>query len=316
MAIMNAHRAMYSLKNLFPMMLLMLIVFNASAASWSGSVKTDSGAWSITRESSNLSFIYEQSVQGQIAPVHYRYRTLSPFHSYYKDIKQNNVRVKERTAALQGSFSSEEQIKLISWTNDSVNLTIDKPAGSDIYDIEFYEHWPVTLNYSKSMNYSGKEINNREFVGNNKDYVGANFLYNHEFSKEQSLNMNLDRLNATILATDEAINLGEVKATRDTQYGLQSHSTGIANFKWRQVGAEDEILNTGDEQFVGVYDIVKNIRMKSRFDLARNDDSWLPCCSSGWSDIRLPDKNDFGVSTKGVFDCSCYNVPSTAQFLG
>ena len=52
------------------------LVFSASAASWSGSVKTDSDSWSITRESSNLSFSYEQSVQGQISPVDYRGRTL------------------------------------------------------------------------------------------------------------------------------------------------------------------------------------------------------------------------------------------------
>ena len=126
-----------------------------------------------------------------------------------------------------------------------------KPAGSDVYTIDFYEKWPVKLNYSKSMNYSGKEINNREFVGNNHDYVGANFLYNHEFSEERSLNMSLERMNATILATDEAIDFSEVKATRDTQYRLQSHSTGIANFEWRQVGTEDEILNAGDERYRG-----------------------------------------------------------------
>ena len=159
------------------------------------------------------------------------------------------------------------------------------------------------------MNYSGKEINNREFVGNSKDYAGANFLYNQEFSKERSLKMSLDRMNATILATDETINLGEVKATRDTQYRLQTHSTGIASFKWRQVDADDSILNEGNERYVGVYDIAKNIRMKSRFDLSRNDDSWLPCCSGGWSNMRLADKKGFGTSAKGVFDCSCYNVP-------
>ncbi|MHB8117199.1 MAG: hypothetical protein ACYDHX_00480 [Methanothrix sp.] len=108
------------------------------------------------------------------------------------------------------------------------------------------------------------------------------FLYNHEFSKERSLNMSLERMNATILATDAAIDFGEVKATRDTQYRLQSHSTGIANFKWRQVGTDDEILNAGDEQFVGVYDIVKNLRMKSRFDTVRKEDEWLPCCSGDY----------------------------------
>jgi len=295
-------------------LLVTALVSNATAASWSGYVKTDSDSWSIIRESSNLSFTYEQSVQGQIAPVHYRYRTLSPFHSYYEDIEKNGVRLKERTAALQGSFSSEEYLKLISSTNATVYANVTKPSGSDIYIIEFHENWPVKLSYSKSMTYAGKGINSREFAGNNHDYIGASFLYNTEFSKEHCLNMSLKRFNATIFATDEAINSAEVKATRDTEYKLQTHSTGIANFKWRQVGAEDEILNAGDERFVGVYDIVKNIRMKSRFNMVRNEDSWLPCCSGGFADMGLPDQKGFGASARGIFDCSCYKVPTEAQF--
>ena len=262
-------------------------------------MRTDSDTWSITRESSNLSFIYEQSVQGQISSVDYRGRTLSPYHSYYKDVNMNDVRLKERTSALQGSYSSEEKLLLKSSINNSVNMTIDKPAGSDVYTIDFYEMWPVKLSYAKSMTYSGKAINNREFVGNNKDYVGANFLYNHEFSKERSLNMNLVRMNATILATDEAIDLSEVKATRDTQYRLQSHSTGIANFEWRQVGTDDEILNAGDERFVGVYDIVKNMRMKSRFDTIQKEDEWLPCCYGGFAGMSMPDQRDLEGAPKG-----------------
>jgi hypothetical protein len=291
--------------------LLLALISSANAVSWSGSVKTDSDAWSITRESSNLSFTYEQSVHGQISPVDYRGRTLSPYHSFYEDVLLNDVGVKERTSALQGSYSSEELLSLKSSTTDSVNSTIYKPAGSDVYTIDFYETWPVKLSYSKSMNYSGKGINNREFVGNNHDYVGANFLYNHEFSKERSLNMRLERMNATILATDDAIDYGEVKATRDTQYRLQSHSTGIANFKWRQVGTEDEILNAGDEQFVGVYDIAKNIRMKSRFDTIQKEDDWLPCCSGGFFSMTPADQRPF-KSSKGVFDCTCYTPPEKA----
>jgi hypothetical protein len=287
------------------------LVFSASAASWSGSVKTNSDSWSITRESSNLSFIYEQSVQGQISPVDYRGRILSPYHSYYKDVIVNDVGLKERTSALQGSYSSKEQLLLKSSTNNSVNMTIIKPAGSDVYTIDFYEKWPVKLIYSKSMNYSGKEINNREFVGNNKDYVGANFLYNKEFSEERSLKMNLLRMNATILATDEAIDLSEVKATRDTQYKLQSHSTGIASFEWRQVGTNDEILNAGDERFVGTYDIAKNMRMKSRFDTIQKEDEWLPCCSGGFFSMNPVDQITL-KSAKGVFDCTCYTPPEKA----
>jgi hypothetical protein len=245
--------------------------------------------------------------------VDYRGRTLSPYHSFYEDVKFNDVRVKERTAALQGTYGSEEKLRLKSNTNDSVNATIYKPAGSDIYIIDFYEHWPVKLSYNKSMNYSGKEINNREFVGNNKDFIGANFLYNHEFSKERSLNVTLERLNATILASDEVIYTGETKATRDTRYDLKSHSTGIAEFQHRQVGASDEILSKGDERFVGIYDITNNIRMKSRFDDIRKEDEWLPCCSGGFLSMTPIDQKAL-KSARGVFDCTCNTVPEVAQF--
>lgn len=291
-----------------------VLIFSASAASWSGSVKTNADAWKITRESINLSFSYEQKVAGQISAVDYRGRALSPYHSFYEDVKLNDVRVKERTAALQGSYGSEELLTLKSSINNTVNASIVKPAGTDVYTIDFYEKWPVKLSYSKSMTYSGKEINNWDFVGNNKDFVGASFLYNKEFSKERSLNMCLERLNATILATDQAIELGEIKATRDTDYKLKAHSTGIADIKYRQVGTVDEILNAGDERFVGVYDITKNIRMKSRFDKYAYEDDWLPCCSGGWSDMRYYDQKGFGKSASGIFDCKCYKTPEQVRF--
>jgi hypothetical protein len=289
------------------------LIFAAQGATWTGAVKTNSDSWSISRESSNLSFTYEQSVQGNISPVSYRYGILSPYHSNYEDVMVNDVGIRERTTALEGSLSSEEQLSLKSHINNSVNMTIYKPSGSDVFDIEFYEKWPVNFSYGKSLNYTGKEINNLQFVGNNHDYVTANFLYNHEFSKEQDLNMSLERMNATIFATDEEIDSGTVKATRDTQYKLQTHSTGIATFKWGQVDEALNIANAGDERFVGVYNIAKNIHMKSRFDLVKNEDSWLPCCFGGYSSMNPLDQRSL-ISARGVFDCSCFDVPAKAQF--
>lgn len=294
-------------------LLIAALIFTCQGASWSGAVKTDSGSWYLTRESSNLSFSMDQKVEGQISPVNFRTRTLSPYHSYYKDLSINKIWIKERTAALQGSLSSEELLKLDSHTNSSVNATILKPAGTDIYTIEFIEKWPVRLSNSKSMSYSGKEINNRDFVGNNQDFIGANFLYSHEFSKERKLNMSLERLNASILATDEAIYSAEVMATRDTEYRLQAHSTGIANFKYRQVDVDNEIQNEGDERYVGVFDIVKNMRMKSRFETIKKEDDWMPCCSGGFAGMNPLDQRAF-KSAIGVFDCTCFTVPAEAQY--
>lgn len=284
------------------------------AASWSGGVITDSDSWYIYRESTNTSFTFEQSVQGQVSPVDFRGRVLSPFHSYYGDLTLNDVRIKERTAALEGSLSIEELLTLKSSINNSVNASWYKLAGSDLWTIDYYEKWPVKLCYSKTMAYSGRSINNRDFVGNNKDFVGANFLYNKEFTKERTINASLERMNATVLATDESLQDVLVKATRSTEYKLQAHTTGIANFRYRQVNADEKIVNAGDERFAGVYDIEKNILMKSKFDLYKDEGEWLPCCYGGWDTMNYRDQKGYGKSAKGIFDCSCYKVPSQAQF--
>lgn len=281
------------------------IITCASGATWSGYVKTESGVWYIERTSSNLSLSYEQSVQGQISPVDHHGRMLSPFHSCYVEIRENDVRVRERTAALQGNISSEEQLRMKSSIKNSVNMTLRKPAGSNSYTVSFYERWPVNMSYSKSMSYTGIGINNREFVGNNQDYFGANFLYSTKFSKERSLNMRLERMNATVMARDKAIVLTELNATRDTQYRLAAHSTGIADVSWQQMDSNGDILNAGDERFVGVYDITKSIRMKSIFFTPERKDDWLPCCSGGWADMRSYDRNGFGSSAGGIFNCTC-----------
>jgi hypothetical protein len=294
-------------------LLIAALIIAAQGATWSGTVKTDSNSWSISRESRNLSFTCEQSVQGNISPVEYRYGTLSPYHSKYQDLMVNDVGIRERTAALEGSISSEEQLSLKSHINNTVNMTIYKPSGSDLYIIEFYEKWPVDFVYGASLNYTGEEINDLQFVGNNHDYVAANFLYNHEFSREQDLNMRLERMNATVFATDEVINSGAVKATRDTQYKLKTHSTGIANFKWGEMDEDLNIAYAGDEQYVGDYNITKNIRMKSRYDDIRKEDAWLPCCSGGYLSMSPIEQKDL-ISARGVFDCSCFDVPSKAQF--
>ncbi|NPV63863.1 MAG: hypothetical protein HPY61_14775 [Methanotrichaceae archaeon] len=281
------------------------LIVAVDAASWSGAVNTDSDSWYIYRESSNLSFSCEQSVKGQISAVDFRGRSLPPFHSYYKDVEMNQVRIKERTAAQEGSFSSQEMFNLKSSINNSVNATWEKPAGSNLWKVDYYEKWPVDMHYSKSMSYSGLGINDRQFVGNNWDFIGSGILYSKEFSKEQTLNMSLKRLNATVLATDQAIELAEIKATRDTEYKLEEHSTGIADFKYRQVAANGEVLNAGDERFVGAYDISKNIYMASKNVQFEKNDEWLPCCYGGWKDMRYYDQKGFGANARSVFDCTC-----------
>lgn len=50
--------------------------------------------------------------------------------------------------------------------------------------------------------------------------------------------MRLERLNATVIATNDTIISADVFATRSTVYDIDSHSTGIADLRYRQVDSE------------------------------------------------------------------------------
>ncbi len=306
---------------------ILLIVFalssNVCGVYWSSHVDTNSSHWSIYRESSNISFNLSSSVEGKISSVESRYRSLHPYQSYYEEVGTNDVRLKQRTNALEGSYKSTDEIMMQSAVYpDEIEITVDKPIGTDIYAIEYEnEQWPVIIKASKTLAYSGRQINDRDFEGNNGDFVGANFLYNHELSKEQRSVIWLQRMNASVLATNDTILSAEFKPTKYLGYLIQVNTTGIADLSYRQGDSQYDVkhknypaLSEGEERYYGTYDLARKIEMRSVFERSDDTDadefsgySWLPCCSSGWGDMSIPDQKGFGTSAKGIFDCTCYN---------
>ena len=290
-------------------LLLAALISSASAASWTGGVDnvTDGSSWWIHRQSANLSFDLSSSVEGEIAPIiGPGGRVLSSFHAHYTDIDVNDVRLKERTSALEGVYSSEDEIKLRANATSSlniVNMTETKPAGSDVWTITFEENWPVALNASRTIDYVGTGLNDQDCIGNNLDSVGTMFLYNKEFSKERVAGLKLDRMNATVIATDNTIIRADVMPTRSTDYGLESHSTGIADLRYRQTYPNETVQNIGLERYYGTYDIKRNIEMRSVYTELENEADWLSCCLEGCLDIDPV--NSGGWVESEVFDCIC-----------
>ncbi len=296
-------------------LLLISLISLTSAASWSGSVSTNTGFWSIHRQSESLVFNYSQLVQGTISPVDYNGRTLSPYYSGYQDIKMNDVRQKDRTSALQGSYSYEEQTTLRSDVTNPVYINITKPAGSPVYTIQFFELWPVILKSSKTVKYSGKEINNREVEGNNLDFADSDFLYNKELSKDTKVGLLLKGMNATVLATDDAILSARFMPLKEMDYRITAQTTGIADLKYRQTGPDYnaergtyKVINEGEDRYVGLYNLSRHIHMRFDFRNITSTDDWMSCCYGGWDSMNSYDKKGFGASTKGIFDCTCTKV--------
>ena len=303
---------------------ILLMIFalssNVCGVYWSSNIDTNSSHWSIYRESNNISFNLTSFVEGKISSVGSRYRSLNPYQSYYEEVRTNDVRLRQRTNALEGSYKSTDEIMMQStvYPND-IDILVDKPIGTDIYKIEYEnEQWPVFIKAGRTLVYSGKQINDRDFEGNNGDFVGANFLYNHELSKEQRSVIWLQRMNASVLATNDTILSAEFKPTKYLGYLIQANTTGIADLSYRLRDSHYDFthqnypaLSEGEERYYGSYDLARKIEMKTVFekfnDTDEEVDSWLPCCGNGgWNDLALLDQKGFGTGAKEIFDCTCY----------
>ncbi len=319
-----------------PLAILFIMIFvlssNVIAVYWSSNVDTNSSHWSIYRQSSNISFNLDSSVNGTVSPVESCRRILSPYQSYYGEIGTNDVHLRQRTSSREGSYKSADEITMQSVIYpDEINITVDKPSGTDIYTIDYgTEKWPVFLKASRRLDYFGMGINDRDFEGNNGDYVGANFLYNRELSKEQRSVIWLQWMNSTVLATDDSILFAEFMPTKYLGYEIKANTTGIADLSYRFRDSEYDVkhqnypaLSEGEERYYGEYGLKRRIEMKSVFNRLNDTDdevdSWLPCCHAGWNDMTYFDKKDFGIGAKGVFDCTCFketwNHPSYPNSL-
>ena len=293
--------------NLLLTIVLVIVLFSsADSASWSSTVSTNSSSWSIFRQSENLSFDYSQSVQGTVSPIDYHGRALGSYYSGYQEVDVNDIRLRDRTSAFQGRYASEE---LTSLRSDDITypvyLNITKPAGIPVYTIDYFERWPVILKSSKSIKYSGKEINDREFAGNNLDFAGSNLLYNKELTKETKVGLLLKRMNATVLATNDAILSADFMPTKEMDYRIKTHTTGIADMKYRQTGPSYEVkpgiyqaVNEGEERYYGTYNITRHIHMNSDFQNHTLTYDWLPCTSCGWNDWRTMTRRALGQALK------------------
>ena len=299
-------------KTVFVLLIMAALIGCVNGESWSGYVTTNTSSWQIARHSTNLTMDISGYVEGTISPVERQGRVLSPYAHYSKDVDANGAQIKERTAAYQGKYRAEEILKMRSRIS-SVGYELDKPAGTPIWTVEFYADWPVLINSSRSIDYIGRNINDKEFIGNGEDNVGATFLYNIKLSKEEHFNFSTKSLNATIIATDEQILSANLDEIKDLDYGLKVHSTGIADLKFKQTGSQYMVesgayapLSENEERYVGDYNIIRKIRMASNHTREKlEDDKWLPCCSNGWVEMTPRDK--IGHSAESIFDCTCFN---------
>jgi len=284
------------MKPIYIMIFIILgLISNINANEWSSQITAGPSSWSIDRQSQTLNFGLTGSVEGHITPIiGYHGRNLTPYSSFYANIKDNDVESRTRTSALDGSYQANENIALVSSVsddNDDIEIYVNKPSGSDIYTFLYLESWPALLIVNRGIKYSGRQINDRDFVGNNRDFVENRLLYNRVLKKDQKARMWLENMSAAVLATNNNLISANIHFNKSLDYEMNVSTTGIADLRYSQSASQfnfkRQIYIPADESretYYGTYNISRKMHMEMEHKDPLDDKDgyeWIPCCY-GW----------------------------------
>ena len=140
-----------------------------------------------------------------------------------------------------------------------------------------------------------------------KNYASKTSM-GHEISFAHGINMN-----QVASVEDDYYDTGVAKSLSRTLMNLEGDVTdGTANLKMLQGGSrksksawvKPDIYV--DQVYTGTFDFATKMNLTVPVYKSVEEDSWLPCCSDGWSGMNLNDKKGYGASAKGIFDCTCF----------
>jgi hypothetical protein len=215
----------------------------------------------------------------------------------------NGVLLKERTSAREGAIEAQDITHIRSSVAGYVIMPLAKPSGEWITTILFKDTRPVFLASKREIIYSGVGINERDLAYNNLDFVGSSFLHSTNLSRTRACGLQLERLNATILANGNATLGFDFKPTKDTLYQDEARSSGQSRLKYGQAGSNQlsKLKNRvtraleGDDIFSGDYKLKISLKMGSKENLNSSKSFWLGCCYQGPQDIGLQEQFELDI---------------------
>jgi len=203
------------------------------------------------------------------------------------DIDVNDVRMKERISANEGSLDAEERIFLISVAEDDPESEVIKPSGSQTFSVFVEEAWPVFLNARRRVDYMGAGISDREAFATEFDSVSASYFRNTDLRRERSCDLRLNETIFTGKITDDPTEVSllpesRVISNKSLYYTTDSISNGLATLGYRQVADDLSILEEGSETYSGSFRIARTISMRSPGIEDEDEEvDWLLCCPGG-----------------------------------
>lgn len=291
----------------------------------------------------NITFNLDQSVHGDGFFRTYKYATMSNALGV-SNPRFNSVEAKDSShgsGELQSEFSMaarstdrrdgvvpmENGVELEPFIDaeEAFNQITMKEASNMVYrpmsmavGAGYYSAHPVTFN---------SLLNDKTWAKNHgflqEMYQSAE--YAHSLNKE----MDLDVQDYETYTADPGTT--KMNLTEDIIDGrahikvFQGNFSAIPDEINESTFAESESFNTPyyrnrkpdieiQEDYVGSYHLIKNMVLFGDAEETYDDEDWIPCCGYKFLDSLKDYPDSWGLDQKKIFDCTCFSVPSKAQF--
>lgn len=125
----------------------------------------------------------------------------------YGEIGLDEVRIKDRTSAANGSIFLDEKMDIKADDSNDVTFAAIKPQKVNDWYVTVNESWPVRIDSYRSLDFQGRRINDRESFGNNFEYATSSLLYAESLRKDTAVTLILKdaRFEAIINDTNNSI---------------------------------------------------------------------------------------------------------------
>lgn len=235
----------------------------------------------------------------------------------YQYLSANSMSMKN-SAHGTGSLDLEQEAKV----RQRVSETID---GENVPDTKDFE---IIINDSSKAVYSEYAFNTGKTFRSNpirslwdertceKNYKGG-IVMDASFSRSKSVEKDLSaRLYWNYYKDIDDYELRNNVSHR-TYLDMDTNFDGSAHIGALMIDPDVKASVTKtlvDEDYAGLFTLRKKMSIEGYVKAHSLAHEWLPCCSGGWDNMSYLDRAGHGASAKGIFDCSCYDVPATAEF--
>jgi hypothetical protein len=298
----------------------MLIGLNVANAADPGKTWNNFMKYPNSKQESNTTFNFEQSVQGNGYFMTYMYAKAG--HLAFKNYAHGS-----------GSIDNEATL-----------VTQELNRSTHPYDTDWNDFDQACIQFKEdvAMVYAPMRIavGNGYYAANPLDYSSllkektwvknyrAATSMHHEVEYAHALDKELEvtakeKFNYTYDPIWEGVGYTNMKVVEDVTDGKAHIGVLQGSFTFANDQMKDSRPNPWtsawkdpsieiDEDYWGTYHIEKNMTLEVPYKRTESSEDWLPCCFGGWDTMNYRDQKGFGKSTKGVFDCTCFKAPTQA----